>query len=232
MPAMDIALVHGNFHGAWCWDLLRPELERRGHRVFTVDLPIEDPDAGAAAYAQAVDAALPADSRPVVVGHSMAGLVIPLVAAQRPVARLVFLAALLPQPGLSANAQRGAEPIDGLEPPATAEWIDKGDGVWAVGPNTARELFYGDVPPATADWALGRLRPQSYRIHAEVTPLVAWPDVESRSIVCRDDRSINPAWVRSAARDRLGTEAVEIPGGHSPFLARPAELASLIDSLL
>ena len=56
--------------------------------------------------------------------------------------------------------------------------------------------------------------------------------VPASSIVCRGDRSVNPAWVRTAARDRLGTEAVEIEGGHSPFLSRPAELAALIDSLL
>ncbi len=65
----------------------------------------------------------------------------------------------------------------------------------------------------------------------EVTPLATWPDVESRSIVCTDDHAINPEWVREAARDRLGTEAVAIAGGHSPFLTRPAELAKLIDSL-
>ena len=66
----------------------------------------------------------------------------------------------------------------------------------------------------------------------EPTPLTAWPDVESRSIVCRDDRAINPAWVRAAARDRLGVEAVEISGGHSPFLTRPVELALALDQLM
>jgi pimeloyl-ACP methyl ester carboxylesterase len=45
---MDICLVHGSFHGAWCWDLLRPHLESRGHRVVAVDLPISEPGLGAA----------------------------------------------------------------------------------------------------------------------------------------------------------------------------------------
>jgi len=229
---MDIALVHGNYHGAWCWDLVRPELERRGHRVLAVDLPITDPAAGAADYAAAVAAMLPADSEPVIVGHSMGGLVIPLVAAHRPVRRLVFLAALLPKPGMTANEQRAAEPIDGLEPPSAVEWTDMGDNVWAVGPNTATELFFSDVPPETTRWALGRLRPQSYRIHGEVTPLAAWPDVPVSSIVCRADRSVNPDWVRTAARERLGVQAIEIGGSHSPFLSRPAELATLIDSIV
>ncbi|MEO8437124.1 MAG: alpha/beta hydrolase [Chloroflexota bacterium] len=229
---MDIALVHGSYHGSWCWDLLRPELERLGHRVITMDLPVSDPELGAAAYAAAVEAALEGIDDPVVVGHSLAGLVIPLVAANRPVRRLIFLAAFLPSPGLSANAQRGTEPIDGRIPPTTSEWIDLGDDVWMVGPHTATELFFHDAPAALARWATQRLRPQSYRALTETTPLKAWPKVDSSSIVCRDDRAINPTWVRAAARDRLGVEAIEISGGHSPFLTRPVELAQVLDSLV
>ncbi len=228
---MDFALVHGSYHGAWCWDLLRPELERLGHRVFTMDLPVSDPSCGAVEYAQAVIDAIPADSEPILVGHSMGGLVIPLVATQRPVRRLVFLAAFLPLPGKSANEQRQTEPIDGRIAPTTAEWSDLGDGVWMVGPNTAAEIFFHDAPPDLARWATERLRAQSYGVMDEKTPLKAWPDVDRRSIVCRDDHAINPAWVRTVARDRLETQAVGIDGGHSPFMTRPAELAALLDTM-
>jgi pimeloyl-ACP methyl ester carboxylesterase len=92
---MDIALVHGSYHGAWCWDFLAPELERLGHRVVTLDLAITDPTLGAADYATTVTKALEGTSEPILVGHSMAGLVIPLVASQRPIRRLVFLAAFI-----------------------------------------------------------------------------------------------------------------------------------------
>jgi pimeloyl-ACP methyl ester carboxylesterase len=228
---MDIALVHGSYHGAWCWDFLRPELERRGHRVIAMDLPISDPTLGAADYAKAIEDALDPDTEPILVGHSMGGLIIPIVAANRPVRRLVFLAAFLPAPGKSANDQRATEPIDGRVSPSSAEWTDLGDDVWMVGPNTATELFFHDAPAAVARWATQRLRAQSYGVLKEITPLAAWPDVESRSIVCRDDRAINPAWVRAAARERLGVEAIELPGAHSPFLTRPRELAQVLDSL-
>ena len=228
---MDIALVHGSYHGAWCWDFLKPELERLGHRVVTMDLPISNPALGAADYAQAIEDALDPGSEPMLVGHSMAGLIIPIVAARRPVRRLVFLAAFLPSPGKSANDQRGTEPIDARVPPKSAEWTDLGDDVWMVGPKTATELFFHDAPPAVGRWAVQRLRPQAYGVLKETSPLTAWPDVESRSIVCREDRAINPAWVRAAARERLGVEAIELEGSHSPFLTRPAELARVLNSL-
>jgi pimeloyl-ACP methyl ester carboxylesterase len=228
---MDIALIHGSYHGAWCWDLLRPELARLGHRVITLDLPISDPALGAAEYADLVAQALPPDTEPTLVGHSMAGLIIPLVAARRPVRRLVFLASFLPSPGRSANQQRETEAIDGRVAPRTAEWTDLGDEVWMVGPNTATEIFFPDAPAALARWATQRLRPQAYRVMSETSPLTAWPEVEGHSIVCREDRAINPEWVRAAARERLGVEAIEMEGGHSPFLTRPAELARVLHSL-
>ena len=56
--------------------------------------------------------------------------------------------------------------------------------------------------------------------------------VEPRAIVCADDRALNPDWLRTAARERLGIDVAEIAGGHSPFLTRPSELAALIDSLV
>ena len=100
-----------------------------------------------------------------------------------------------------------------------------------IGPNTATELFYSDATPAVARWATQRLRPQSYRVMQEITPLEAWPEVPSRSILCREDRALNPAWVRSESLDRLGTRAVELAGGHSPFLTRARELAQVLDGI-
>jgi hypothetical protein len=71
-------LVHGAFLGAWCWDLLIPELEARGHEAVAMDLPLEDPDAGAVRYAEEVLQALQgAGDDVVLVGHSMSGLFIP-----------------------------------------------------------------------------------------------------------------------------------------------------------
>lgn len=228
---MEFALVHGAYHGPWCWDLLVPELAQRGHTVVTVDLPIEDPGAGAEAYAQAANAAIEDLEEPVVVGHSMGGLVVPLVARSRPVARMVFLSAFLPEPGSSLAEQRARENIDPDFELSAVQFTDLGDGVYEMGEQTAAEMFFHDVSPTLRDWALSRLRPQSYRFMEEITPLESWPDCESDYIVCRDDRAVNPAWGREVASGRLGVVPFELDGGHSPFLSRPSELADLLSAI-
>ena len=75
---------------------------------------------------------------------------------------------------------------------------------------------------------MARLRPQARKPSVEASPLVAWPEVPSVSVLCRDDAAIDPAWSRQAARERLGVDALELDGHHSPFLSRPAELADLL----
>ena len=93
-------LVHGSWHGAWCWDRLVPELESRGHQAITMDLPIDDPSAGLAEYAEAVVPLIP-DESAILVGHSLGASVIPLVAAQRAVQRMVFLCPVIRRLGMS-----------------------------------------------------------------------------------------------------------------------------------
>ena len=212
-------LVHGGGFGAWCWDRLIPELEARGHRAATVDLGLEDQAAGAARCAEVVAEAFAAIDELVLVGHSIAGLIVPLVAAQRPVRRLVFLHALLPRVGQSVVDQLGSEP-DMFNAELFAArapfWEDEA---------VARRFLLHDCPPEIARDAFRRLRPEPGRLGSEVTPLRAWPEVPAAYVVCADDRTATPAWARRAARERLGVEPIEIPGGHCPFLSRPAQLA-------
>ena len=36
---MRFVLIHGGFHGAWCWSRTIPELENLGHEAIAVDIP-------------------------------------------------------------------------------------------------------------------------------------------------------------------------------------------------
>lgn len=67
---------------------------------------------------------------------------------------------------------------------------------------------------------------------AEICPLNKWPDAPVSYVVCAKDRTLNPAWCRQAARERLRCEPLEIDAGHCPHVSRPAELAALLCDLL
>lgn len=229
---MDIVLIHGAYHGAWCWERFTPELERLGHRVRAADLPVSTVGAGSDAYADAVEAVMDGLEAPVLLAHSMGGLIAPIVASRRPVSAMVFLAAFLAQPTTSASEQRTQEGIDPPFSPTVNDWFDLGDGLWRIGPETATQLFFHDAEPETAAWATAQLRPQWYGVFEEDTPLTAWPDVPSHVIACGDDHAINTDWVLGAARERLGVQPHLVPGGHSPYLTIPAELAELVDDVL
>ena len=219
-----IGLVHGGGFGAWCWNLLIPELEARGHPAATVDLTPDDQAGGAARCAEAVCRAFAEIDDLVLVGHSIAGLITPLVAVARPVRRMIFLHTLLPRPGCSVADQLMTEP-DMFNPElfsARAPFRED-EGV-------AAHFLFHDCPPEVAHAAFTRLRPEPGKLGQEVTPLAAWPDTPRTYIVCAGDRIATPAWARRAAHERLGVEPIEISGGHCPFLSRPRQLAEVLDS--
>jgi pimeloyl-ACP methyl ester carboxylesterase len=220
------ALVHGAWHGAWCWDRLIPELEARGHRAVAVDLPADDPDAGYDDYAGVVMDALDGVDGDdlVVVGHSLGGLTASLVAARRPVRHLVYLCALVPEPGQPLSA--GDALVEGFG----TEQTGHSDGSSSWPKDAAIETFFHDCTPADAEWAAARLRPQGWRIGAEACPLDAMPTTPMTYILCTEERAVSPAWSRRVAAG-LGAAVVELPGGHSPFLSRPSALADVLDAV-
>jgi pimeloyl-ACP methyl ester carboxylesterase len=222
-------LVHGAYHGAWCWGPTVAELERRGHRALTVDLPCEDATAGGAAYAAAaVDAFAAADDDLVVVGHSLGGLTIPLVAHARPVQRLVYLCAMLPRLRRTQDDVIDDEP-DMLLPGPEGGPFKGDDGASHWNPQAAAHRFFSDCEPALATWAAGQLRGQFWPITQEITPLVAWPNVPSSYVLGAADPIVNPEWSRRVVPEVLGVQPIEIAAGHSPFLSAPAALVDALE---
>ena len=135
------------------------------------------------------------------------------------------MCALVPQPGFSFDDQHG-DMGSGFVSSESAH--SKADGSTSWPEKGAIEVFSQDCPPDIAAWAARQLRPQHWAITHEVTPLPSWPSTPVTYIVARDDRVLSPAYCRALARDRLRVEPVEIAGGHSPFLSRPAELADML----
>ena len=214
------ALVHGAWIGPWCWELVIPPLRAAGHEVVAPELPCEDLGATFETYAEVVLRELRDERAPILVGHSLGGMTIPLVAQRLPDASMVFVCAYLRIPGRK----------DG--PPQFREGFganlrdDAGRSSWSR-ERAVRQLF-GRVPLGLAESSSDRLRAQSQSPFAAPYPLSRVPTRRATWVLATEDEAFTTAWSRWAARELVGVEPVELPGGHFPMLERPSELVELL----
>ena len=231
------ALVHGAWFGAWCWTPLAVRLRQMGHTVVTPDLPVEDPGAEIADYAAAVEKALAgvgtgqttADDIVILVGHSIGGLVIPVVAEHLPVAGLIFLCAFLPEPGKPMQVDPDTFSPEWAALSAQQITHDDGTTSWPV--DAAVQAFFHDCPRDLALASARQLRRQSWDPANKDNPLQALPTAAAAYVLCADDRMISPGWSRRVARSRLGVAPIDLPGGHAPMLVDPDLMADLLDQM-
>lgn len=223
-----LGLIHGAWHGAWCWERLAPLLMARGHAVRTPDLPIEDPDATMTDWVDVILASLGGAPDPVIlVGHSLGGVLLPLVAARRPVARQVYLAAIVHPALLPAHAPR-PHPRGVFAP---LERFPDGSHRWPS-LEAAAPALYGRCDPDDAAWAFGQLRrQQTARPWADVPAPPADPSSSVTAIACTDDRVVDPGFVVWAASAVLAADLTTLDADHSPFLSDPSGLAAALDAI-
>lgn len=232
-----ICLVHGAWHGAWCWDLLRPELENLGHRTIAPNLPI-DQTANFDEYAELVAAELAKDTAEevVLVGHSMAGNVITRVPG--------LLTSDLGKVAVTKNIYLAAsidERTIGWLPPKDLEDLpEKNTLMYKIGTeglegdNTkfnkefAKDVFYMDCSEEDAEWAVSMLRRQLRS--TDQTVIQKQPDVPSAYIKTTRDLVFTRNWQNLVA-GWLGIPSAEVHdiySGHCPMLSRVEKLAPIL----
>jgi pimeloyl-ACP methyl ester carboxylesterase len=225
-----VVLVHGAWHGPWCWDRVLPLLRERGIDAHLVDLPSMNADAGYVtdvhSDAEALRKTLDALDRPaIVVGHSYGGMVITEGAASHPNAEhLVYLTAFMPDVGESMITLLRRH----LNPDLLGAVRAGEDGRSTLDPAFVAPGFYGDCDEATVAWASSNLR-SMMSDGAEPVRAAAWRDIPSTYVVCALDRGILPELQREMSE--RATRTVEWPTSHSPFASRPDLVADLIESL-
>ncbi|XXF77202.1 alpha/beta fold hydrolase [Myxococcaceae bacterium GXIMD 01537] len=228
-------LVHGSWHGGWCWRKVVPLLREAGHDVFAPTLSgLGDRahtltrDVGLSTHIQDVVELLHFDDlRDVIlVGHSYAGMVISGVAGQvaERLSRLVYLDAFVPTPGQSG--------FDNMSPRIRQSWRNRaakdGEGWWVPPFMDAKAL--GVTDPADAAWVDQRLRrmpiatfEQPVRFSEEKLAGLA-----RTYLRCAGFGGFGPTAERLRAK---GWDVRDLPCGHDAMLAAPVELSQALLAL-
>ncbi len=227
MTAMaKLVLVHGAWHGAWCWTRILPLLREAGHEVVAPELPV-----GASGMAEWVDVVLRAagPGPAVLVGHSRGGAVISAVAEAAParVTRLVYCSGFLLRRRQSVLA---AAQEDILLPLA----VDQEKRSCTLAGADIAERFYAGCAAADVADALARLRPEP--LFGLTAPLLVttarFGAVPRDYIECARDAVISLAAQRRMQAAWPVQNVITLDTGHSPFLAAPAALAAALVKLL
>jgi pimeloyl-ACP methyl ester carboxylesterase len=240
---MRFVLIHGGFHGAWCWNRTIPELNKLGHEAVAIDLPAHgtrrDERSTIADRRGAIVEVL--QKGDVLVGHSGGGFDITYAADVAPdlPSHLIYLAAGLPLEGRTTLEATGGAPSEDethgsdvkqlmTDETGMSNFIvpNETGRIECVDYEATRAFFYHDVDDDTAAWAFAQLTPAPTEFLLETVHLPNFwnADIPRSYIVCLEDRA-QPASASAVFCRRLGVEPIPVEGSHSPFLSRPAELA-------
>jgi pimeloyl-ACP methyl ester carboxylesterase len=230
-PAATVVLVHGAWHGAWCFDRVVPLVRRAGVAASAVDLPGTDFDADVARVRGALDAV---DGAAILLGHSFGGAVVTEAGVHVSVRHLVFLCAFAIDENESCvNAASDEPDVTSIShqgrPNLGAAMIQHDDGTSTLTREGARSCLYSDVDDVTFEWAYSQLRAQCTDSLSARPKEVAWRTKPSTYVVCSEDQAVHPDLQRIMAR--RCTETIEWPTGHSPFANRPDLVADLLIGL-
>jgi pimeloyl-ACP methyl ester carboxylesterase len=221
MPQPTIVFVHGAWHGSWAWDAVIRELPDLATRTVALSSSGHDPATLGDMYADAaaIRETVTAIEGPVlVVAHSYGG--VPMtegLAGLAQVSRLVFLASFQLGVGDSLLGSTGGRHGD---------WWDVHEAEGYVDALRPAEVFFGDVDEATARAAAARLGHQSLPAFTQPLTRAAWHTIPSTYVVCEKDVAIPPP-AQEAMAQRAG-QVLRLPTSHSPFLSRPADVASIL----
>jgi pimeloyl-ACP methyl ester carboxylesterase len=226
----EVVLVHGAWHGAWCWEPLRELLEKRGIKTHAPDLESggERVEGLADFYtdAKAVRQLTDSISSPVVLaGHSYGGMLVTEASAGAAnIKHLVMIATVM----FDVD-----EVWKEIRMPAR-DWIkatEDGNAIAILDKSRASELFFNRCDAATAAWASSKLHTyMGTKAVSQRLTRAGWKEIPSTYVLCTDDRAIELRWQRRMAE--RATHRVELDSDHSPFLCMPDRVAEIFANII
>ena len=229
-------LIHGAWHGGWCWHKVAALLEANGHKVLAPDLPGHGGDPVPMAtvtlekYADRICEIARTQSEPVILaGHSMGGVAITQAAENCPkqIRALVYVCAFLPRNG-DALMTWASQDAESMVNPKTTE--PQPDGTVRFKPECTREAFYLNCTEDDIAFAQARLVTQSSApFHTPVaTTAERWGRIPRYYIECDRDRAITLKLQREMQKHSPCRQTFSLDTDHSPFFSAAKQLAVLL----
>jgi pimeloyl-ACP methyl ester carboxylesterase len=233
--AETFVLVHGGSLGAWSWAAVIAQLRKMGHRAMAVDLPGrgENPyDIDKITLAVHIDAVAryieQRDLRDVVlVGHSMAGIIIPGVTVRMPerIKRLIFISAMVMRDGESAMEvfQSGGVGAGNGRKRSKESMTER---------FRSRQLH--DASHDFQDFVIAAIVPDQMAVLSEPVAMKAFYDLDPPTsvIVLEEDLAIDPLRFHPLFTERLKNPTIRsIKSGHGVMFTKPVECARAIVEL-
>jgi pimeloyl-ACP methyl ester carboxylesterase len=235
----QFVLVHGAFHGAWCWHKTVAALEQRGHHAKAIDLPGQGEDhtplkqVTLDTMVERIIEHIDTVPGPVVlVGHSLGGIPISVTGERAPerVKTLVYLSAFLPRDGEALLEIEKRNPKVVVPNSMTFDDAHVSGTIMA---DKVGEIFYHDCSDADVAFAKARLRPQA--LAPLMTPVRLTPGRFGRIprvyIECTDDRALSLEIQRDMIAKSPPVDVRSLHASHSPFLSMPDKLAEAMADL-
>ncbi len=232
---MTFVLVHGGAHGAWCWERLLPHLARPavavdlpGRGSAPADLASVTTNDWADAVVDTVDAI---EGEVVLVGHSLAGITLPLVAERVPgrLSHLVFVSCSVPPDGKTTLDVISPE----IQSLAEARRGDPSGTVLAE--PIARQMFCNDMSEEQARFVLDRLVAEAWGPMLEPTRLAGLArGIPASYVKLLRDACVSPDLqdeMIATIRSRGPCDVIELDAGHNAMVSRPEALARLLEEI-
>ncbi|WP_037599801.1 alpha/beta fold hydrolase [Streptacidiphilus rugosus] len=224
-----IVLVHGAFADASSWTGVIQRLQRDGYPVIAPANPLRGLPSDSAYLASVLHSI---QGPIVLVGHSYGGEVITDAAAGDPqVKALVYIAAIAPDKGESANDILGKFPGSELGSALNQVSYPLPDGKTAtdlyIKPDKFRAAFAADVPAATAAVMAATQRPIDATSLGAPSTTPAWGTIPSWYLVANQDKTIPPAAERFMA-ERAHAHTSAVNSSHAVAVSHPDAVTDII----
>jgi len=220
---VNIILVHGLWADGSSWSKVIPILQKEGHRVISVQLPLHSLKDDVATVKRAIDFI----GGPVIlVGHSYGGMVISNAAYNNSnVKGLVYIAALAPKEGQS---------VSNILPPFSEKFEGKpllmkdNGGFVYLNPSLFHDLFAQDVNSSQANTMAVVQKPANLSgIVNEKSGPPAWKQLPTWYQISDNDRAMSPALEHQFAK-QINATTISLPSSHASLISHSHEIAQLI----